>query len=410
MADPITSLETLLAQQRSITFESNRTSSNPQNTSTRLRWDADAQSSPAVRSDRLEISQDAVAASQNAPNESVMVLGSHEMVEMEQNFLDSLTTEAAEWAKSQGFKMRRTVSVTAQMTQNQGGPVSLFTRSGDINEDALEELEKSGDPTVREYLALIRALSRDKDSVDTFLKMIEQFQSAGTGDVSTMEEMADQASISEGTGFTMQSLSFSASIEFKIDVNIEVELNGEMISMEEFQQQIAGMGGMSDPIVFDLDGDGIELTSAQNGVQFDITGDGTRERTAFATGNDAFLALDKNGNGRIDNGRELFGDQNGAKNGMEELAKYDTNGDNRIDEYDAIYDSLALFSDSNANGVSEAGELRSLREAGIASINLAYRNVDQTLSSGNRVAQLASFSTFDGRKGTVADALLNYVA
>ncbi|HQO35514.1 MAG TPA: hypothetical protein PLG59_12675, partial [bacterium] len=111
-----------------------------------------------------------------------------------------------------------------------------------------------------------------------------------------------------------------------------------------------------------------------------------------------------------DNGRELFGDQNGAQNGLEELARYDTNGDNRIDEYDAIYDSLALFSDSNANGVSEAGELRSLREAGIASINLAYRNVDHTLSSGNRVAQLASFTTFDGRKGTVADALLNYIA
>ncbi|HPA44822.1 MAG TPA: hypothetical protein PLZ55_01070 [bacterium] len=410
MADPIASLETLLAQQRSITSESNRTSSNQQNASTRLRWNAGSESSAGVRSDRLEISQDAVAASQNESEETTIVLGSHEVAEMEQDFLDSLTSEAAEWAKSQGFKMRRTVSVTAQSTQRQSGPVSLFTKSGEIDEDALKELEQSGDATVREYLALIRALSKDNDSVDSFLKMIEQFQSGGAVDEGAMTEMFDQASISTGTDFTTQSLNFSASVEFKIEISMEVELNGEMISMEEFQQQIAAMGGMSDPVVLDLDGDGIELTSAGNGVEFDITGDGTTETTAFATGDDAFLALDRNGNGQIDNGRELFGDQNGAQNGLEELARYDTNGDNRIDEYDAIYDSLALFSDSNANGVSEAGELRSLREAGIASINLAYRNVDHTLSSGNRVAQLASFTTFDGRKGTVADALLNYIA
>ncbi|HQO35523.1 MAG TPA: hypothetical protein PLG59_12720, partial [bacterium] len=304
MADPIASLETLLAQQRSITSESNRTSSNQQNASTRLRWNAGSESSAGVRSDRLEISQDAVAASQNESEETTIVLGSHEVAEMEQDFLDSLTSEAAEWAKSQGFKMRRTVSVTAQSTQRQSGPVSLFTKSGEIDEDALEELEQSGDATVREYLALIRALSKDNDSVDSFLKMIEQFQSGGAVDEGAMTEMFDQASISTGTDFTTQSLNFSASVEFKIEISMEVELNGEMISMEEFQQQIAAMGGMSDPVVLDLDGDGIELTSAGNGVEFDITGDGTTETTAFATGDDAFLALDRNGNGQIDNGRE----------------------------------------------------------------------------------------------------------
>lgn len=163
----------------------------------------------------------------------------------------------------------------------------------------------------------------------------------------------------------------------------------------------------ADPIVLDLTGNGIQLTSYKDGAHFDITGNGVKERTAFVTGGDAFLAIDRNGNGIIDDGTELFGDQNGAANGFEELRKLDTNGDGIIDERDADFDKLLLWID-NGNGITEPGELISLREAGIQSISLDYDNVDKPAMGGNRLTQIASFTWTDGRVGKAADAMLNY--
>ena len=165
----------------------------------------------------------------------------------------------------------------------------------------------------------------------------------------------------------------------------------------------------SDPIIFDLDGDGYELTRYQNGARFDILGNGSTQQTAFVTGGDAFLALDRNGDGEINSGQELFGDQRGAANGFEELRKMDTNQDGRIDKNDAGYEDLLLFKD-NGNGKTEAGELISLAEAGIASIDLGYKNVDELTSGANHLGQISAFQRTDGSTGKVADAILNYIA
>lgn len=163
----------------------------------------------------------------------------------------------------------------------------------------------------------------------------------------------------------------------------------------------------SDPITFDLDGDGVELTSYRDGARFDITGRGFIAQTAFVRGGDAFLALDRNGNGVIDDGSELFGDQRGALNGFEELRKLDSNRDGVIDKNDADYGHLLLFRD-NGNGKTEKGELLGLASAGIESISLGYRNTDQAASGGNRIAQIASFRRSDGAHGTVVDSILNF--
>ena len=164
-----------------------------------------------------------------------------------------------------------------------------------------------------------------------------------------------------------------------------------------------------DPLVIDLDRDGIELTSYRQGAQFDLLGQGRAVNTAFVTGGDAFLALDRNGNGAIDDGTELFGEQHGASNGFEELRKFDSNGDNVIDSRDKVFESLRLFRD-NGNGRTEPGELLSLREAGITSISLDYRDVRLGAAGGNTISQLATYQRADGSHGTAADALLNYTA
>lgn len=198
---------------------------------------------------------------------------------------------------------------------------------------------------------------------------------------------------SGSAGMTMQ-------LEFKFEITISAKL-----TIQEQQGQVQ----QSDPIILDLNGNGFDLTSYRDGARFDILGNGRVAPTAFVHGGDAFLAIDRNGDGVINSGKELFGDQNGAANGFEELRKLDSNGDGVIDRHDKDYDKLLLWRD-NGNGISERGELITLGEAGIAAINLNYRNVNQGAAGGNRIAQLATFQWNDGRIGAAGDAILNYLA
>ena len=136
-----------------------------------------------------------------------------------------------------------------------------------------------------------------------------------------------------------------------------------------------------DPLVIDLGTKGIELTDVLNGVNFDLDNNGFAEKTAWIGTEDGFLAYDRNRNGIIDNGGELFGDQvvlsNGLKStsGFESLSELDSNKDLIIDKKDSKFKELLVWIDSNHNGVSDAEELFSLTDLGIISISLEHENV-----------------------------------
>jgi hypothetical protein len=208
----------------------------------------------------------------------------------------------------------------------------------------------------------------------------------------------------------------------KISENERNELRGacECVSQSEIEACEMGGGAIWDwttcqcghsPIVIDVLGNGFNLTNPENGIQFDINGDGTQNRIAWSSTNsdDAWLALDRNNNGLIDDGKELFGNSTQqpappvgeVKNGFLALAVFDKtanggNNDGIIDNRDAVFASLRLWQDVNHNGISEATEMKTLSELGLATIELDYRESKRTDEFGNRFRYRAKVKDTQG--------------
>jgi hypothetical protein len=152
------------------------------------------------------------------------------------------------------------------------------------------------------------------------------------------------------------------------------------------------------PVLIDLDRNNFHLTGLDDGVLFDINADGESDTISWTLPGhrDAFLCLDRNDNGLIDNGAELFGNSTPlllhsgflAPHGYIALAEFDTyslggSHDSFIDRNDAIYEDLCVWTDSNHNGMSESEEISSLNAAGVERIGLTYRSSRRTDQHGN---------------------------
>lgn len=173
----------------------------------------------------------------------------------------------------------------------------------------------------------------------------------------------------------------------------------DSMSPEEMTSDCRGKLGYDSPLLVDTGRNGFELSSVDDGVMFDINGDGVLDQVAWTRPDtdDGWLAIDRNGNGRIDDGTELFGNNapssvegHPSSNGFVALEALQnpefgvSPSDGRFDVQDAMFGKLLIWIDTNHNGLSEPEELQSAASIGLQSVDLNYKRTKRVDQFGNR--------------------------
>ena len=167
-----------------------------------------------------------------------------------------------------------------------------------------------------------------------------------------------------------------------------------------------------DPIVLDINGLGITTKSVADGVYYDLDNNGFSEKTGWIDAKSGILVLDKDANGQIETGNELFGDRTiledgkTASSGFAALAALDSNRDGIIDAKDDKFSKLRIWIDRDGDGFSAPDELMTLEEAGVKSLNLSHTFVGQVDENGNTIARVGSFTRTDGTTAEMKEFLL----
>ena len=163
------------------------------------------------------------------------------------------------------------------------------------------------------------------------------------------------------------------------------------------------------PLIVDLDGDGVETTTSENGTYFDHDNNGFAEKSGWVGKDDGLLVRDLNNNGQIDNGSELFGsntllsNNQKAANGFEALKDLDSNGDNIFNNQDTAWNEVKVWKDANGNGVVDEGELLTMEQAGITGFDLNYQSQSRDDANGNAHLQTSTITKADGTTADITD-------
>ena len=161
------------------------------------------------------------------------------------------------------------------------------------------------------------------------------------------------------------------------------------------------------PIVIDLNGDGVHtIARADFHGSFDLLGTGSAIQSGWVSAHDGLLAIDSNGNGKIDNISELFGG-NEKGTGFAKLSSYDSNGDGVVDAKDDKFAELRIWRDANSNGATDDGELMSLHDAGVASLTVSYTELPFLDANDNLHLERSSATLANGKTVDMTDVYFN---
>lgn len=257
------------------------------------------------------------------------------------------------------------------------------------------------DPRLAEqYQAVIELLNRtNPEAVGRFLELMDTVLAETNAPDTALASRETVLSTDFGSDLevSMQIAEFVARVQTdRVTVSQEAQaLNIHLRRGNHAQKKV-------DPIVLDLDGNGVETSGIEAGVIFDIEANGERALVSFVRGKDVLLALDRNVNGGIDDGGELFGTQHGAANGFEELKKFDDNRDGVINAQDAVFSRLGGLR-RGAAGL----EFIALSRLGVREIATAYQNRREALPNGDEILQDGVFRYRNGAFGRAFDVGLS---
>jgi hypothetical protein len=198
---------------------------------------------------------------------------------------------------------------------------------------------------------------------------------------------------SEHTQFTAQGI-IQTTDGKEIQIDLELNMSREYISQNSIDIR-AGAARIKDPLVVNFNGNAVQLTDEK--IIFDIDADGTEDQISFVGPNSGFLALDKNQDGKINNGNELFGALSG--NGFADLALYDEDSNEFIDENDSIYNKLRIWTQDAAGN----NQLIALGSANVGAIYLGYNNTPFEIKDADNQLQgiVRSSGIYLGDDGSV---------
>jgi len=196
----------------------------------------------------------------------------------------------------------------------------------------------------------------------------------------------------------------------KTAIYVDKGLTSSNSALTTNQKMIVSNNALT-PVILDLNGNGIQTLSLNEGTQFDLAAQGTPQHVGWVAPTDGLLVRDLNNDGVIQDGRELFGsstvlpDGQTAQDGYQALKALDDNADGVLDNRDAAFASLQVWVDSDADAFTDAGELKSLADLNIASLSL-QAPTGNSLDQGNLLGLVSSYQTTDGAQHAMADVWL----
>lgn len=280
--------------------------------------------------------------------------------------------------------------------------------NGDIHADTiapsgvtLPSSGKTGNTTVEHYTSKPQMMSQN----DIFLRALKE------GNIEALKKVIPNADKN-----LLNVLRFFATIPGNPlqNTNINQTLNNMLFAYTSVNAKIVSQLFKNIPPTFssvcpmaiDLDGEGIETIDINDSkIYFDVDNDGFREQTGWISKNEAILAIDKNGNGKIDDQSEMFGST--EKTGFEELKELDSNSDGIIDVKDKDFSKIRVWQDLNENGVTDEGELKTAEETGIKAIYTNSYKMNGA-NNNNLITEKATIQYTDGTTKDLYDVATQY--
>lgn len=302
---------------------------------------------------------------------------------------------------------------------NEGDPIQKLKESMEsaaVRRSEIPHAREDFSDTFRHFVAryIMMLLFGEEKAADLFKEAREQLQDAknsqetleNNGNATlTMQPLSMRVFSYEEETFYQEEQNFSfssvgtvkTSDGRELNFNVDINMSHSFSNYYRQEMDIASFMQVCDPLVINFDNSVASLEDQK--FFFDLDADGEEEEIATLSAGSGYLALDKNNDGKINDGSELFGPQSG--DGFGDLAKYDEDGNGWIDENDSIWNSLKIWC-KNRDG-SES--LYTLADKGVGAICLSKVNTDYTLRNQQAEAgYLRSTGIFlfeDGRAGTM---------